>query len=79
MIELALHPHTTVRRLGLVLFVPLFSLVTLAILLALLGIFVLWLAIVGGLISAIIAADLARRAAARRARPAVRLQQRPAG
>jgi hypothetical protein len=38
MIELAIHPHNAVRRVGLVLFIPLFALVTLAILLALLGI-----------------------------------------
>jgi membrane protein implicated in regulation of membrane protease activity len=79
MIELAIHPHNAIRRIGLVLFVPLFTLVTIAILLALLGIFVLWLAIVGVLISAIVATDLVRRAVARHARPTVRLQHRPAG
>jgi hypothetical protein len=79
MIELAIHPHNAVRRVGLVLFVPLFAVVTLAILLALLGIFVAWLAVVGVLISAIVANDLAQQAAARHARPTSRLQHRPAG
>jgi small neutral amino acid transporter SnatA (MarC family) len=77
MIELAIHPHNAIRRVGLVLFVPLFAVITLAILLALLGIFVLWLAVVGGLISVIVATDMAQRAAARRARP-IALRHQPA-
>jgi hypothetical protein len=75
MIELAIHPHAAVRRFGLLLFVPLFTLCTIAILLGLLGIFVLWLAVVGALVSAIVIADLAHRS--RLARP-VTLQHRPA-
>lgn len=74
MIELALHPQPTLRRIGLVLFVPLFTLATIVILLALLGIFIAWLAIVGALVAAIIATDLAHR----RSRAPLTLQHRPA-
>ena len=79
MIELAIHPHSGLRRIGLALFVPLFTVVTIVTLLALLGVFVLWLAVVGALFGAIIMADLTHRSAPRRAPPTAALPSGPAG
>ena len=55
MIELTMHrPHSAGLRPSVILLLtPLWVLTTVAILLGLLGIFVLWLAVVGALISAI--------------------------
>jgi positive regulator of sigma E activity len=78
MIELAIHPHSAVRRAGLVLFAPVFTLVTVAVLLGLLAIFLLWLAAVGILFGGIVATDLAQRWAAWFARPPIALRHRPA-
>ena len=81
-----LHAHHTYRTqstswpLGILLLSPLFVIITVAILFGLLGIFVLWLTVVGGLATAIVASDLAQRSAARLARPPLgRLDQRPVG
>jgi hypothetical protein len=63
---------------GLVLLSPLIVAVSIAILLALLGIFVVWLLIVAALITAIVASDLARRSM-RRLAPAPALRQRAVG
>jgi hypothetical protein len=73
MIELTMHrPHNAGLRPSVILLLtPLWVLITVAILLGLLGIFVLWLAVVGALISAIVATDLGQRFAARLARPPV--------
>jgi hypothetical protein len=60
---------TSWRPLGILLLSPLIVVLTVAILFGLLGIFVLWLAIVGGLITAIVASDLVQRTAARLAKP----------
>jgi hypothetical protein len=68
----------TLQPLGLILLSPLIIAVSIAILLALLGIFVVWLLIVAGLISAIVASDLARRSM-RRLAPAPALRQRVVG
>src|SRR5262249_48824634 len=78
MIELAIHPHKGLRRVGLALFVPLFTVVTIVTLLALLGVFVLWLAVVGALFGAIIMADLTHRSAWRRVPPTIALPSGPA-
>jgi membrane protein implicated in regulation of membrane protease activity len=82
MIELTVHrPRSTGLRPSVILLLtPLWVLITVAILLGLLGIFVLWLAVVGALISAIVATDLGQRFAARLARPPVgTLRHRPVG
>ena len=78
----AAHPRLTVglRPFALLLLSPLIVLISMAILLGLLGIFVLWLAVVGALITAIVSSDLIRRSAARFARPPLgRLERRPVG
>jgi hypothetical protein len=78
----AAHRRLTVglRPFTLLLLSPLIVLVSGAILLGLLGIFVLWLAVVGALITAIVLSDLIRRSAARFARPPLgRLERRPVG
>ena len=68
------------RPFGILLLSPLIVVLTVAILFGLLGIFVLWLTIVGGIVTAIVVSDLVRRSAARLARPPVgRLDHRPAG
>ena len=66
------------QPLGLILLSPLIIAVSAAILLTLLGIFVVWLLIVAGLISAIVASDLARRSM-RHFAPAPALRQRAVG
>jgi hypothetical protein len=82
-----LHAHDTQRiqtaswrTFGILLLSPLIVVLTVAILFGLLGIFVLWLTIVGGIVTAIVVSDLVRRSAARLARPPVgRLDHRPVG
>ena len=49
------------RPFAMAILVPAFVAITAAILLGLLGVFVIWLCIVAVLVSAIVAADLARR------------------
>jgi len=81
------HAHVTHRTLtaswrpfGILLLSPLIVVVTVAILFGLLGIFVLWLAVVGALITAIVLSDLIHRSAARLARPPLgALDHRPVG
>jgi hypothetical protein len=53
------------QPLAIALMAPAIVLASAAILMALLGIFVLWLAIVGALVTAIVMSDLARRSARR--------------
>jgi hypothetical protein len=88
MIELVTHgpkfppiEHPQATRLGpltILLLSPMFVLITVAILFGLLGFFVLWLATVGTLTSAIVATDLVQRSAAWLARPPVgTLNHRP--
>jgi len=79
MVRLAIHPDNRVRRFGLILFVPLFTLCTVAILLGLLGVFVVWLATVGALVSAIVVTDLTHRSLTWLTRPPIALQHRPIG
>jgi hypothetical protein len=68
------------RPLGILLLSPLIVVLTVAILFGLLGIFVLWLIIVGGIVTAIVVSDLIQRSAARLARtPLGRLDHRPVG
>jgi hypothetical protein len=57
------------RPLGILLLSPLIVVLTVAILFGLLGIFVLWLTIVGGIVTAIVVSDLVRRSTSRLARP----------
>jgi len=65
--------------LAVVVLSPLIIAASIAILLSLLGIFVVWLLIVGGLISAIVASDLIRRSLRRFAGPPIPLRQRAVG
>jgi len=67
------------RPFGILLLSPLILVVTVAILFGMLGIFVLWLATVGGIVSAIVISDLIRRSAARLGTPVGRLDRRPVG
>jgi len=75
-------PHdilaAALRPLGIVLLSPLIVIVSAAILLALLGVFVVWLAIVGALVAAIVLSDVARGLARRFAGlPVGTLHRRP--
>ena len=71
---------TRFRPLGILLLSPLIIVLSAAILLGLLGIFVTWLLIVGALVAAIVISDLARHAMRRLAGPPVgALRQRPVG
>ena len=67
------------RLFGILLLSPLIVVATVAILFGLLGIFVLWLATVGGIVSAIVISDVIRRSAACLGSPAGRLDRRPVG
>jgi len=68
------------RPFALAMLVPIFAAITAAILLGLLGIFVVWLCIVAVLITAIVANDVARRLLRRLApSPIGALQRRAVG
>jgi membrane protein implicated in regulation of membrane protease activity len=68
------------RPFALVVLVPLFAAITAAILLGLLGVFVVWLCIVAVLITAIVARDVVRRVLRRLApSPIGTLQRRAVG
>lgn len=58
-------PRGRVSRFGILLLSPVLALCVAAILIGLLGIFVLWLSIVGVLIAAIVLSDVASRSARR--------------
>jgi hypothetical protein len=68
------------RPVALAILVPIFAAVTAAILLGLLGVFVVWLCIVAVLITAIVANDVARRVLRRLApSPLSTLERRAVG
>jgi membrane protein implicated in regulation of membrane protease activity len=66
------------RPLVLAMIVPIFAAITAAILLGLLGVFVVWLCIVAVLITAIVANDVVRRVLRRLAPSPIGTLQRPA-
>jgi hypothetical protein len=67
------------QPLGILLLSPLIVILSAAILLGLLGIFVAWLLVVAALVTAIVVSDLARRSMQRLAPPASGLRQRAVG
>jgi membrane protein implicated in regulation of membrane protease activity len=66
------------RPFALAILIPIFAAITAAILLGLLGVFVVWLCIVAVLISAIVAHDVGRRLLRRLASSPIGTLQRPA-
>jgi membrane protein implicated in regulation of membrane protease activity len=66
------------RPLAVAMLVPIFAAITAAILLGLLGVFVVWLCIVAILITAIVANDVIRRVLRRLAPSPIGTLQRPA-
>lgn len=66
------------RPFALAILIPIFAAITAAILLGLLGVFVVWLCIVAVLISAIVAHDVGRRLLRRLAPSLIGTLQRPA-
>ena len=67
------------QPLGILLLSPLIVILSAAILLGLLGIFVAWLLVVAALVTAIVVSDLTRRSMQRLAPPAGALRQRAIG
>ncbi|MEA2989064.1 MAG: hypothetical protein QOG83_1775 [Alphaproteobacteria bacterium] len=67
------------RPFAIALLLPLIVVLTVAILLGLLGIFVAWLTVVAVLITAVVASDLARRTMRHWARPPAPLKRQAAG
>jgi uncharacterized membrane protein len=67
------------QPLGILLLSPLIIILSAAILLGLLGIFVAWLLVVAALVTAIVVSDLARRSMQRLAPPDGALRQRAVG
>ena len=66
------------RPFAVAILVPIFAVITTAILLGLLGVFVVWLCIVAVLITAIVANDVVRRVLRRLAPSPIGTLQRPA-